>query len=527
MIWVLSIGLILLILFLTSFIPVPHQPFEVHRGVDRCGNVSIRYPCDDDPYCFSGNSWLGFGCDASSSPPKLLLSGCKLDLEVTKIDYPNDTRNNISVTLQIPPKLLYSYRVDRRYNDVCAILQQFLIVVAQGALFIFLGCRWLHRVMKRRKEAKRRAEFFKRNGGLLLQQQITLDENVVDKTKIFTINDLEKATDNFNENRILGKGGQGTVYKGMLMDGRIVAIKKSKEVDKDQLDQFINELVILSQINHRNVVKLLGCCLETEVPLLVYEFIPNGTLAKHIHDSSEEFRITWKMRFQIAIEIAGALMYLHSWSSSPIYHRDIKTSNILLDDKYRAKVSDFGTSRTITVDQTHLTTMVKGTFGYFDPEYFHTNQFTEKSDVYSFGVVLIELLTSKKPIFETQPNEWRSLAMEFLLAIETSHLFDIVDKEVLREGKEEELWAVANLAKECLHSEGKLRPTMKQVATLLEGIRSDHVPTTPAEQNFPYNNSLAVEVCEVISAPLQLNGNSSEERIPCWINSAPLMSNTI
>ncbi|GAB4835420.1 Wall-associated receptor kinase-like 1 [Ancistrocladus abbreviatus] len=224
--------------------------------------------------------------------------------------------------------------------------------------------------MKRRKDAKRKAKFFKQNGGLLLQQQITSDAGVVDKTKIFTINDLENATDNFNENRILGKGGQGIVYKGMLMDGRIVAIKKSRELDEDQLEQFINEPVILSQINHRNVVKLLGCCLETEVPLLVYEFIPKGTLAMHIHDSSEEFRITWKMCLQIAVETAGALMYLHSWSSSPIYHRDIKSSNILLDDTYRAKVSDFGISRTITIDQTHLTTIVKGTFGYVDPEYF-------------------------------------------------------------------------------------------------------------------------------------------------------------
>jgi serine/threonine protein kinase len=326
-------------------------------------------------------------------------------------------------------------------------------------------------VIKRRKEINLKKKFFKRNGGLLLQQQISSSEHNVQTTKLFNTMELETATDQFSESRILGKGGQGTVYKGMLTDGRIVAIKKCNIVDEGNLEQFINEIIILSQINHRNVVKLLGCCLETEVPLLVYEFIPNGMLFQYLHEGSEEFPLTWDMRLKIATEIAGALSYLHSAASLPIYHRDIKSTNILLDDKYRAKVADFGTSRSVAIDQTHLTTLVYGTFGYLDPEYFQTSQFTEKSDVYSFGVVLVELLTGEKPVSAVRTQEVRSLATYFLLSMEENFLFDILDARVKMNGDKQEIMVVANLAKKCLHLSGKRRPTMREVTKELEGVR--------------------------------------------------------
>jgi serine/threonine protein kinase len=303
-----------------------------------------------------------------------------------------------------------------------------------------------------------------------LQQQLSSSDGSVQKTKIFSSNELEKATDYFNESRILGHGGQGTVYKGMLADGTIVAVKKSKIVDEDKLEEFINEVVILSQISHRNVVRLLGCCLETDVPLLVYEFIPNGTLFQYLHEQNEDFTLSWELRLRIASEAAGAISYLHSTASIPIYHRDIKSTNILLDEKYRAKVSDFGTSRSVSIDQTHLTTKVQGTFGYLDPEYFRTSQLTEKSDVYSFGVVLVELLSGKKPIFLTHSLETMSLAEHFIELMEDDRLFDIIDAQVKGDCTEEEAIAIANLAKRCLNLNGRNRPTMREVAMELEGI---------------------------------------------------------
>ncbi|KAL8499816.1 hypothetical protein ACS0TY_019704 [Phlomoides rotata] len=343
---------------------------------------------------------------------------------------------------------------------------------ATGALVLLGGAGVFSRVIRKRIKANRRKACFKRNGGLLLQQQLSSSDGGVENIRLFDAKELAQATDRYNENRILGRGGQGTVYKGMLRDGRIVAVKKSKKVDEAEIVVFINEVVILSQINHRNIVKLLGCCLETQVPLLVYEFVPNGTLFQHIHDQSDDiFPLSWKMRLRIATEIAEALSYLHYTASVPIYHRDIKSTNILLDEKYRAKVSDFGTSRSIAIDQTHLTTRVLGTFGYLDPEYFRSSHFTEKSDVYSFGVVMVELLTGEKAITAVKDEAGRGLAMHFLHAMEENNLYKILDQDVVKEGGTENVTAVARLAMRCLNLKGKKRPTMKEVAAVLEGIQ--------------------------------------------------------
>ncbi|XP_041011329.1 wall-associated receptor kinase-like 10 [Juglans microcarpa x Juglans regia] len=389
------------------------------------------------------------------------------------------------------------------------------ISTSLGALVLVSGGWWSYKVVKKRKGMKQRQRFFQRNGGLLLQQLSTREANV-ENTKLFNSKELEMATNHFNVNRIVGQGGQGTVYKGMLGDGKIVAIKKYKLMNEARLQDFINEVGILSQINHRNVVKLLGCCLETEVPMLVYEFIPNGTLSQYLNGQNEEFLLTWDMRLRIAIEVAGALYYLHSAASSPIYHRDIKSMNILLDGKYVAKVADFGIARSVAIDQTHLSTTVHGTFGYIDPEYFRLGQFTEKSDVYSFGVVLAELLTGEKAISSTRTPETKSLASYFITSMEENILFDILDNQVLKEAKKEEIIVVANLVKRCLNWNGRNRPTTKEVAMELEAIQMQRKASN-LEQNYE-----EVEFVRSESYNIQCDAPASTSKMTCTF-SAPVL----
>ncbi|XP_047938635.1 wall-associated receptor kinase-like 1 isoform X2 [Salvia hispanica] len=464
----------------------PSMALDWRIGAMNCREARhlANFVCRNNSDCVDFNATLGgylCNCSKGYTGNPYLNPGC-LDIDECAVNTTNTCVSN-SICENVPGTFhcscLKGYIGDGKIDGTGCILPpsktKMIILTGSGLGFLLLVSVffWFCKFLRKRKEKMVRDKFFKRNGGLLLQQHTS--EGALGKTKVFPAKELEVATDNFNESRIIGQGGQGTVYKGMLYDGKIVAIKKSKLVEVNQLEQFINEVVILSQINHRNVVKLLGCCLETEVPLLVYEFMPNETLFDLIHDPNCEFPCTWNMRLKIATDIARALAYLHYASSVPIYHRDIKSSNILLDEKYVVKVSDFGTSKSVAADQTHLTTLVKGTFGYLDPEYFQSSQFTEKSDVYSFGVVLVELLTGQRPISLDKTEEERSLAIRFLVCMEGECMDTILDPQVREQGRKEEVTLVAKLAQRCLNMKGRMRPTMKEVATELESFRMSEI----------------------------------------------------
>nr|XP_009382619.1 PREDICTED: wall-associated receptor kinase 5-like [Musa acuminata subsp. malaccensis] len=335
-----------------------------------------------------------------------------------------------------------------------------LVMIVGGGTWVYFG-------LQRRRLTKVKQQHFLQNGGLLLQQHVSSREF---SARIFTIEELERATDNFDEVNVVGRGGHGTVYRGVLPDQQVVAIKRSKFMDESQIEHFINEVAILFRIRHRNVVRLLGCCLETQIPLLVYEFVSNGSLFQHLHESGGAPPLSWETRLRIAAETAGALAFLHCKPSAPVIHRDVKSANILLDENYTAKVSDFGASRLVPLNQTHVTTLVQGTLGYLDPEYFHTSQLTEKSDVYSFGVVLLELLTSEKPISFCRSETARNLVAHFYTYLKENNLLNLVDARLVEEAGAMQLLAIAQVAKTCVALESSERPTMKELAVELSAL---------------------------------------------------------
>ena len=224
------------------------------------------------------------------------------------------------------------------------------------------------------------------------------------------------------------------------------------------------------QVNHKNVIRLLGCYLEVEVPILVYEFIPNGSLIQLIHENQQH--VSLEDRLRIAQESTEALEYLHLSINHPIVHGDVKSLNILLDDNYKAKVTDFGASRMLPRDAVQFMTMVQGTLGYLDPEYLQERKLTEKSDVYSFGVVLLELITRKTAIYFQGHEEGINLATSFLQALKDNRVQSMLDASITYHGTEELFQEVAELASKCLNTKGSERPSMTQVADKLKAIRS-------------------------------------------------------
>ncbi|PIN08951.1 Serine/threonine protein kinase [Handroanthus impetiginosus] len=305
------------------------------------------------------------------------------------------------------------------------------------------------------------------------REEILRSSNEGKSARMFSIKEVKKATNKFSKDRILGCGGFGEVYKGELQDGTIVAIKSAKVGDIKSTEQVLNEVGILSQVNHRNLVKLLGCCVEAEQPLMIYEYVSNGTLHDHLHGKYSNF-LDWETRLRIALQTAEALAYLHSAAYTPIYHRDVKSTNILLDDDFNAKVADFGLSRLASPGLSHVSTCAQGTLGYLDPEYYRNYHLTDKSDVYSYGVVLLELLTSQKVIDFSRDHDNVNLVVHVIERASSGSILEVVDQRLM--GNEPPAYIIkclrmfSEVALACLKEKQDERPSMKDVLKDLECI---------------------------------------------------------
>ncbi|KAF7849825.1 hypothetical protein BT93_L0247 [Corymbia citriodora subsp. variegata] len=321
--------------------------------------------------------------------------------------------------------------------------------------------------------------------------------------------ELAKATENYDDSNKLGKGGFGSVYRARIKGGTLVAVKKPKDVHKSLMKgDFQHKLKIVMQINHKNVVKLEGICLETRIPLLVYEYISNGTLFQHIHLNASTILKSWKNQLKIAAEVALALECMHSYTESPIIHGNIKSANILLDQDYSVKISDFGTSVLISPEHSQIiATETEDPLDYIDPEYLTTGNLTIKSDVYSFGVVLMELLTKKKPSSSvTRSEETINIIPCFISSVEDKTLSAIINYEVASEDEIKRVERVAEIAVKCLDQIGANRPAMKEVAQQLARIN----PSPTVEEKIEENKcKLDVEIHP--SAKLSLTGEVSQQ----------------
>ncbi|XP_037473956.1 wall-associated receptor kinase 1-like [Triticum dicoccoides] len=314
-------------------------------------------------------------------------------------------------------------------------------IVTAGLLFYILL----------RQEKKKMGEFYEKNGGPILEKAKTI--------KLFKKEDLKEIIKSSN---LIGKGCFGEVYKGVL-DNKVVAVKKPISGSVLENEQFANEVIIQSQIIHKNIVRLIGCCLEVEIPMLVYEFITKGNLEDILHSNNKIVPLSLDVRVSIAAQSADGLAYMHSKTNNKILHGDVKPANILLDDNFMPKISDFGISRLIVRDKQHTDAII-GDKSYMDPVYKATGLLTERSDVYSFGVVILEIISRKKATHSDND----SLVRNFLNAHKEEKMAtELFDMEFVAKSDLQILDSMARIAVECLNDDVDKRPPMIEVAERL------------------------------------------------------------
>ncbi|KAK4756782.1 hypothetical protein SAY87_006909 [Trapa incisa] len=399
--------------------------------------------------------------------PMMFLSG----LEIMKL-------SNSKASLHVSDAAVTSSRNPQTKVGVICLVGGVLIAAIGIVLAIFLICR------KRRKQTT--------VGQSKEEGHFHDDDNtmIISSSKIgykFPFCVIEEATDKFRESLIIGVGGFGKVYKGVLRDGTMVAVKRGSSRSTQGLMEFRTEVEMLSQFRHRHLVSLIGYCDDMDEMIIIYEFMENGTVKNHLYGSDLP-PLTWRQRLEICIGAAKGLHYLHTGPAKAIIHRDVKTANILLDENLMAKVADFGISRAgPDLNETHVSTAIRGSFGYLDPEYLTRQQLTEKSDVYSFGVVMLEIISGRPVIDQSRPSEEVILVQWAMELQKSGKLHQIVDPQITSEMKEGSLLKFVEVAGKCLAELGADRPSMGDVLWNLEAALQ--LEGKGMEQENPIQNS--------------------------------------
>ncbi|XP_074318849.1 wall-associated receptor kinase-like 1 [Silene latifolia] len=329
---------------------------------------------------------------------------------------------------------------------------------------------WKNRKVAQKFESKE--EYFIENGGILLEKQMALSQgrNIeAGMLKILSKSEIEKATNNYDPDQIIGSFHGGTIYKG-IFDDKVVAIRTPSKFDSNPelVNLFLTDVSIGMVICHNNMVKIYGCCLETCVPMMVYEFCPNNDLYRYLHGDMElRNLLKWRDRLRVATDTAYALSYMHNALSKPVVHRDVMSFGILLDSLYHAKLANFGHSVVITPGKKDQRWPVHGTPGYIDPEYIETEEVTkkkevtEKCDVYSFGVLMLELLTSRDPVEMARCGN--DLVDDFVSEMKRNGFKATIDMSLIEKGNIDGLQWFTRLALKCVARKGEERPSMIDV----------------------------------------------------------------
>ncbi|KAG6726179.1 hypothetical protein I3842_02G068700 [Carya illinoinensis] len=285
----------------------------------------------------------------------------------------------------------------------------------------------------------------------------------------FTLRDLERATNRFSKENIIGEGGYGTVFRGHLINGTPVAVKKLFNNLGQAEKEFRVEVEAIGHLRHKNLVRLLGYCIEGTGRLLVYEYVNNGNLEQWLHGAMRQHGyLTWEARMKILLGTAKALAYLHEAIEPKVVHRDIKSSNILIDDDFNSKLSDFGLAKLMCEGTSHITTRIMGTFGYVAPEYANSGLLNEKSDVYSFGVVLLEAITGRDPVDYGRPTNEVNLVDWLKLMVGSRRSEEVVDPNLETGPSTSALKRALLTALRCVDPEADKRPRMSQIVRMLE-----------------------------------------------------------
>ncbi|XP_023513325.1 probable receptor-like protein kinase At2g42960 [Cucurbita pepo subsp. pepo] len=327
----------------------------------------------------------------------------------------------------------------------------------------------------------------------------------------FTLRDLELATNRFSTENILGEGGYGVVYKGRLINGTEVAVKKLLNNLGQAEKEFRVEVEAIGHVRHKNLVRLLGYCIEGVHRMLVYEYVNNGNLEQWLHGAmSQHGTFTWEARMRVLLGTAKALAYLHEAIEPKVVHRDIKSSNILIDDEFNAKVSDFGLAKLLGSGESHITTRVMGTFGYVAPEYANTGLLNEKSDIYSFGVLLLEAITGRDPVDYARPSNEVNLVEWLKMMVATRRAEEVVDMNLETKPTTRALKRALLVALRCIDPESIKRPKMSQVVRMLE---ADEFPLHEDRRNRKSRSiSLEIESMKEISGSEATGGPSESHK---------------